>query len=749
MKKLLFSAFILSFLSFSGFSKEEIVARLSAQTRRFLSEWNRNISKKPIDGFVFKEVNGQLCVSAFIKVNDLIDENKLTSIGVFTGTKAGDIWTIQAPVDNILLLAKVKGIDYIDVDIPLTSYLDQARKLTKVDSAHLGYNLPIPMTGKGVLTGIIDAGFDFTHPTFFDTANSTYRVKRVWTQKRNGLPPAGFAYGHELKDPYSIRAAAYDTSITTHGTHVGGIAAGSGWGSVSNSRYRGMAYESDLAFVSIMPQPGQWAVAGATDIIDGASYLFNYAASVFKPCVVNLSWGSSIGPHDGLSLFSQACDAITGAGKVFACSAGNSGNDSIHIEKFYSASDSKLSTFVAFSPYLDSANKKNWIDIWGDTLTNFCLDLKLYNGSIVSDSTISYCIADSTIYDTIMGSDGKPLFISINMAAPEYNGKPHVFVSIHNLSIDEVNLSVSATAGRVNIWQGYIAPPVGYYGAFRSMGQAWATAGDTRMTVSDISSSFSAISVGAYTSKSSFTNVSGAGLGYPGAVVGRIAPFSSRGPVADGRIKPDITGPGFALASAISSFDPSYTPGGDNYDVVIANVIEGGRVYPYAMAAGTSMSSPAVSGIIALMLQMNSTLTPDSVIAILRNTAIVDANTGTLPIQGNNTWGHGKANAYKALRYMAQQVVVNNTITKDPLDCIIYPNPTNGISMLVYQSSLTTSQTILSIADITGKRLFTSSVNVVSGANFFPVDLTNYPQGLYFISLSQGDKSVTIRLVKQ
>ena len=37
------------------------------------------------------------------------------------------------------------------------------------------------------------------------------------------------------------------------------------------------------------------------NITDGIQYCFDYAESVGKPCVVNISLGSHLGPHDGTS----------------------------------------------------------------------------------------------------------------------------------------------------------------------------------------------------------------------------------------------------------------------------------------------------------------------------------------------------------------------------------------------------------------------------------------------------------------
>ncbi|MBE2290769.1 MAG: S8 family peptidase [Chitinophagaceae bacterium] len=745
MKKLVLAGFLSfgSLISSTQAQNAPNAAKMSAFTRQYLFEAARANGKTLVPGYVYKFIGGQTFISAFIRVNSTVDENAITSLGAHTGTKAGNVWTVQIPVEKVKEFTTIAGITHIDLDMPVGPTLDQARKATKADSAQKGYNLPTMMTGKNVVVGVIDAGFDMRHPTLFDTLHSTYRVRRVWKQKNAGTPPAGYSYGQELTDPYVIMTSGTDTPITSHGTHVAGIAAGSGFGSASNNRYRGMAYESDLVLVGIMPAPYQWAMPGTSDIIDGMNYIFTYSASVFKSAVANLSWGSSIGPHDGNSFFSQACDALTGPGRIFACSAGNNGGDTIHLQKTFTASNNTVSTFVTFSPYLAADNQRTWLDVWGDTAKSFCLNFRLFNGPSAIDSTVSLCMADTTTSFNLVGSNGDTCFITVSMVANEYNGKPHAFLSFYSRVPDNICLTATGTSGTINMWEGYVFPPTGYYGQLKKLGYPFAVSGDTRMTTSDYSSTHSAISVGAYTSKAGFTNISGASLGYPGAVVGRIAPFSSMGPTADNRMKPDITGPGFALASGVSSYDTSYAPGGDNYNAVISKVTMSGRDYPYAMAAGTSMSSPAVSGIIALMLQVNPLLTPDSVKKIMRISAITDGFTGTIPATGSNTWGWGKINAYKALRYMTQTTEVENTLDKTGLDCILYPNPSTGNFFVNFLSNKADILTI-SVSDIGGRVVYSRSMPVTAGGNTLQIAADNLPKGLYFTRISNSENKIKV-----
>jgi len=486
-----------------------------------------------------------------------------------------------------------------------------------------------------------------------------------------------------------------------------------------------------MVLVGIMPDPTQWLVAGVTDVIDGMNYIFTYATSVGKPAVVNLSWGSSIGPHDGNSMFSQACDALTGPGKIFVCSAGNDGQDTIHLQKTFAPFDTSVSTFVTFSPYLDSNNQKTWVDVWGEVGKTFCVGFKLYDGAAAIDSTAYLCIDDTARTYNLIGSNGDTCTVSITMAtADPVTGKPHAIVYLHSHRVpDNICMTVKGTSGTINMWEGYIIPPSGYYGALKKLGYSFAVSGDVNMTVGDIACTRSAITVGAYATKISFTNISGATLSYGGAS-NRIAPFSSLGPTSDYRIKPDIAAPGFGVVSAVSSFDTTFLPTGTEYNVVITATTIGSRTYNYAIFAGTSMSSPCVSGIVAMMLQVYPGLTPDSAKSIIAATAIVDANTGAIPSQGTNVWGHGKINAYKALKFMAGVNSIQNTLA-DPMDCILYPNPNKGGFSIDYTSKVAEDLTV-EVYDISGKLITAAIWPVNIGTNRKTFNTTILSKGSYF-----------------
>ncbi|AZR72129.1 peptidase S8 [Anoxybacter fermentans] len=98
--------------------------------------------------------------------------------------------------------------------------------------------------------------------------------------------------------------------------------------------------------------------------------------------------------------------------------------------------------------------------------------------------------------------------------------------------------------------------------------------------------------------------------------------FSSRGPTADGRIKPDISAPGWYIMSAKANTTNGYTE-----------------------MSGTSMATPFCSGTIALMLDANPSLTPGDIKNILMNTAVDWGPAGK-----DIDYGAGRLQAYEAIK---------------------------------------------------------------------------------------------------
>jgi len=112
-----------------------------------------------------------------------------------------------------------------------------------------------------------------------------------------------------------------------------------------------------------------------------------------------------------------------------------------------------------------------------------------------------------------------------------------------------------------------------------------------------------------------------------------IAWFSSRGPTADGRIKPDICFPGVDIIAARAKNTSMGRPI-DNY---------------YTSASGTSMATPHCAGVAALLKSYDMNLSSAEIKKILMKTAI------DLHLDPNSQ-GNGRCDALKAYKYAKKEV---------------------------------------------------------------------------------------------
>jgi serine protease AprX len=90
---------------------------------------------------------------------------------------------------------------------------------------------------------------------------------------------------------------------------------------------------------------------------------------------------------------------------------------------------------------------------------------------------------------------------------------------------------------------------------------------------------------------------------------GNLADFSSRGRAGDANVRPDVTAPGVDISAARATTGVAATTVPDTDNPL------------YATISGTSMATPHISGVVALMLEANPALTMDGVLDIFNKTS--------------------------------------------------------------------------------------------------------------------------------
>ncbi len=144
---------------------------------------------------------------------------------------------------------------------------------------------------------------------------------------------------------------------------------------------------------------------------------------------------------------------------------------------------------------------------------------------------------------------------------------------------------------------------------------------------------------------------------------GKLADFSSRGVEGDTLLHPTITAPGVDIVSARSSTGTVINALGAATD---ATYIEPAYVARYTTSSGTSMATPHMAGVIALMLSAKPDLHPD----LVKNT-LTETATPMLDYKEHQV-GSGYVQAYNAVT-KALRTNTNMGKFKDPKSGKVYP----------------------------------------------------------------------------
>lgn len=604
------------------------------------------------------------------------------------------------------------------------SWLSKAVPDGRVDSVYMGINLPQSFTGEDVIIGVTDWGFDFTHPVFYDVQKQNYRILRAWDQYRNAGPgPEGFGYGTEIIGQEALLAAHSDTSNVYeygyHGTHVTSIAAGAGAG----TSYRGVAPGSNIICCTFLTRE--------QNIIDALRWMYDVAQQEQKRLVVNMSWGLYyMGFMDGTGPIADAIRELSDLGVVFVASAGNNGDVKFHVHQDFNTNHEMLKTKINFATGGGEHSYGQSITMESSPNTSFQYAIAVLdksNGQVYGTTPFFSTEGGDYTMDTTMDVLGFPVQIIIdNVESSTPNNRPHVRLRLHSTAFPvDYGLFVQAEEGDFHAWNLIeMTNDVGNWGApFTSAGEGW-TVGDKEYGVGAPANVDCVISVASHLARAK------AGGQFSGD--GSISYYSSWGPLIDGSIKPDVSAPGQNVTSALSSWTNST-------DVTGFNSIDfNGRTYQFATLSGTSMSSPFVAGVVALMLEANPYLSPAQVKEILKETAYQDEFTS---VAQSYSAGAGKVDAYQAVLAALNYTGVEQHSVSETR-CKVYPNPVSTTAYIVLESD--SYQFDAQLYDMSGKLVATQYMN--QGVN--KLDMRNYTAGCYFLKVTDGQSVFTKKLVK-
>jgi hypothetical protein len=367
-------------------------------------------------------------------------------------------------------------------------------------------------------------------------------------------------------------------------------------------------------------------------MLRGVGFLYDRAAALGKPVVVNLSLGTDFGPHDGTMAWEKALASFVGAdhpGRALVAAAGNSGSvtpgdgalvhQNVHV--------SKGTTMRV--PIPAGAAAKGSVQVW----VAFHAGASLKVGLDGPDGTWIPPIAPGSsagksghLYDAAVYNGSE----TGSLVPPDSRGAVVLWEGTWPAGTYEVTLS---GAGTVDLYLDSLGDAAGPGGNPIGFAQ-----GVREGTINLPATHPAIIGVGCTINKPSWHSLNGpfslhvplldgpGGSPDPGgatrpAIEGEPCWFSSAGPTLTGVFKPDIMAPGAAIIGALSR--DAVPPAASSIFTNPGCVADGDPLCQQAdalhgVSAGTSFSAPLVAGAVAVLFQHDPTLTQDGVLAALQ-----------------------------------------------------------------------------------------------------------------------------------
>lgn len=406
------------------------------------------------------------------------------------------------------------------------------------------------LSGKGVITAIIDTGIDI-YSSEFRNADGSTRILDIYDQTLQREYSAAdidafigkdrnVYTGRDISQEENEEIPAFDN--IQHGTNVAVIACGKS----------GVAYESDIIVVK-MGYSYNNQFPRTTSLMDAIDYIIRKAMEYNRPVAINISYGMNYGDHNGNTLLESYINAAASGYKCSICiGSGNEADKAVH----YGGTIKNAQTDtveIAVGEYQSSIDIQIWKYYWDDIGVTL----------ISPDGTERVIVTHGKISRYTLGGTN---VISLSGEPSPYNLYQEIYINLQlqgsyiTSGIWKIQLyGENVRQGTYNIW---LPASVSLN---RATGVIRPVAYDT---ITIPATAGGCISVGAYNS-------------YTGAY----AAFSGRGSaltdVLTAGIKPDILAPGV--------------------DISIRRDTRQGVVY--TSVTGTSYATPFVTGAAALLMQ--------------------------------------------------------------------------------------------------------------------------------------------------
>lgn len=530
----------------------------------------------------------------FIELDEGADLGQLPT-GVEVSSGDGTIRTATVLLESIDPLSEMEGVRRIVAARLLRPHMDVARERVGVPS----WRRRTGTSGRGVVIGVIDTGIETDHPAFAGAG----RLLRLWDQTLPGSGVAEGGYGVELEGDLMV----ISVDRVGHGTHVAGVAAG------DDAIYGGVAPAAALVIVK--------SDLLDAHVADGLRYVFRVATELGRPAVAIVASGTSDDAHDGTDPLSVMVDAQSGPGRIVCCSAGNEGDASTHAQIEVGLDQIATIACPVRTPSADEPPTTARITGW------------YAGGEELAVAVVSPTGVQSPFQP--VATDGPPARryqlpdgdVRVITPGPDpANGDHRFLVEITPSVLAAVVPSPGEwavrlrgdqiTSGRLDLWS-----------IDADMAQLASHCVQDSVKVGSPGAASRAVTVGSFTTKVEWANLVGHAH-QAGFTIDDVSSFTSPGPRRDGAPKPDLVAPGAMVASALSGQSPFHVQClVDNYNV---------------LQAGTSGAAAFVAGLVALLLEVTPSLSPEEVKGSFRAHCRVP---GHAPGSFDPVWGYGLIDA--------------------------------------------------------------------------------------------------------